>query len=106
MTQSKWLKWKIIHKETGLTFNQYVNKFKTVKNKDLNDINTTDTWSNQPTFKCVPVILESGIPAMVRIRLFSDYGFESFDFQILNPKDWIIEQKTTKEIERLITEEL
>lgn len=75
---SKWNKWKLIHKETGLTFRQYI--------KTVDRINTSsgkefvgDKWT--------PVLLESGMPAV-----YVDIAHYPYMF-FLNNKEWRIEIK-------------
>ena len=77
--ESKWLKWKMIHKETGLTFNQYYRKHPLVDNEGcLRDYKDD---------KLIPILLQSGIPAV-----YVDQAFYPCMFFLQN-KDWIIEQK-------------
>ena len=75
--ESKWLKWRIIHKETGLTFNQYFQKYPIVDN------NGCERYGE----KMFPVLLESGIPA-----IYVDQEYYPCLF-FLNNKDWIREKK-------------
>jgi len=70
---SKWNRWKLIHRETGLTFKQYQ---KSVGRDDPED---------------VPVLLQSGTPAIYNN---TDY-YPSIRF--LENKEWRIEMKPATE---------
>lgn len=74
----KWLKWKLIHKETGLSFNQYYRK---------NFINTPSGSYNYKDCKLIPVLLQSGITAFYVDQPY--YPYMSF---LIN-KEWTVEQK-------------
>ena len=65
---SKWNRWKLIHKETGLTYHEY--------QKSLG--HDTDKY---------PVMLQSGVPAIYDPEPY----YPSIDF--LNNKEWRIEMK-------------
>lgn len=77
--ESKWLKWKLIHKETGLTFKQYHKKYPIVDNNG--------TERHYKSDKLIPVLLTSGIPAV-----YVDQEYYPFLFFLRN-KDWIVEKK-------------
>lgn len=76
--ESKWLKWKMIHKETRLTFNQYYRKYPLVDSHGTN-------YSLQDS-KVIPALLQSGVPV---VYVDDRYPYAIF----LQNKDWIIEQK-------------
>lgn len=85
---SKWNKWKLIHRETGMTFNQYRQKFK-IKMKDgtINDM-------SHPKEKYMwyePVLLQGGYPAVYN-QNFSYYENAS-GLYFLDAKDWKIEMR-------------
>lgn len=67
----------MIHKETGLTFNQYKQKHSILDHNGF----------IRDKEKMFPVLLESGIPAV-----YVDQEYYPFLF-FLNNKDWIIEKK-------------
>lgn len=66
---SKWNRWKLIHKETGLTFKQYM---KSIGQDDPDDI---------------PVMLQSGIPAIYNNTPYYP------SIRYLNNKEWRIDMK-------------
>ena len=66
---SKWNRWKLIHKETGLTFKQYQKK---MGRDDPDDI---------------PVLLQSGIPAIYNNTPYYP------SIRYLNNKEWRIDMK-------------
>lgn len=76
---SKWNRWKLIHKETGLTFNQFYRKY-SVKDKDgvLHDYQRD---------KLIPVLLDSGMPAIYNTEKWYPYLF------FLKNCEWIVEMK-------------
>lgn len=76
--ESKWLKWKMIHKETGLTFNQYYREHPLIDNNGIK-------YPLQDS-KVIPALLQSGVP-VVYVDDCYPYAF------FLQNKDWIIEQK-------------
>lgn len=78
--ESKWLKWRMTHKVTGLTFNQYIQKHKVVINTGLEQ--------SFIGIKCFPVLLSSGIPAIYVDQEYYPY------LVFLRNTDWIIERKT------------
>ena len=71
---SKWNKWKLVHKETGLSFNQYRNKYR-VKDKDVFD-------HDLKGYKVEPVMLTSGI-----LAVYVDNKYDSYMF-FLDNKEW------------------
>lgn len=77
--ENKWLKWKLIHKETGLTFNQYYKKHSIIDNDGIERSYQSD--------KLIPVLLTSGIPAV-----YVDQAYYPSMFFLRN-KDWIVEKK-------------
>jgi hypothetical protein len=77
--ENKWLKWKMIHKETGLTFNQFYKKYPIIDNDGYARSYKDD--------KLIPVLLQSGIPAVYVDQPYYPYMF------FLQNKDWIIEKK-------------
>lgn len=74
---SKWNKWKLIHKETGLTFNQYYQEFGIKTNAGY-------IYNVDKNHKLVPVLLQSGIPAV-----YVDQAYYPSMF-FLNNKEWEI----------------
>jgi uncharacterized membrane protein YvbJ len=70
----KWLKWKLIHRETGLKFKQYIKN-----NKVTTSTGYLIDWSND---KVTPVLLEDGIPAVFNHEPY----YPSLTF--LCNKDW------------------
>lgn len=81
---SKWNKWKLIHKETGLTFKQYSKKYKIMDNNGL-----LYGYQNE---KLIPVLLQSGIPAV-----YIDQAYYPSMF-FLNNKEWKIEISLAKNV--------
>jgi len=77
--ESKWLKWKMIHKETGLTFNQYYRIYPLIDNNGIKYYLKNE--------KVIPVLLQSGVPAVYVDQPYYPYAF------FLQNKDWIIRQK-------------
>jgi hypothetical protein len=77
--ESKWLKWRMIHKETGLTFKQYYKKYPLIDN--------FGTENHRQEDKLILVLLQSGIPAV-----YVDQPYYPCMFFLQN-KDWIIEKK-------------
>lgn len=71
---SKWNKWKLVHRETQLTFKQFIktNKVRT----------STDYMIDWSKSKVTPVLLENGIPAV--------YNHEPYypSLTFLYNKDW------------------
>jgi hypothetical protein len=72
---SKWNKWKLIHKETGLSFNEYRNK-NPVRSKDGRGPYTLNEC------KVEPVMLTSGVLAVYVVRFYEQYMF------FLDNKEW------------------
>ena len=71
---SKWNKWKLIHKETGLSFNQYREKY---------PIKCTDGFDyNLEGYKVEPVMLRSGVLAIYVAASHYPYMF------FLDNKEW------------------
>lgn len=54
---SKWNKWKLTHKQSGLSFNQYRRKYNKIKSKDGEEHDIDG-------YKVEPVMLMSGILAV------------------------------------------
>lgn len=73
---SKWNKWKLIHKETGLSFNQYREKY-WIKSK----ITSYDLTKHEPG-KVIPVMLRSGVLAVYVDQSYYPYMF------FLDNKEW------------------
>lgn len=71
---SKWNKWKLIHKETGLSFNQYRNIYR-VRGNDVFDHDLKE-------YKVEPVMLTSGI-----LAVYVDNKYDSYMF-FLDNKEW------------------
>ena len=67
---SKWNRWKLIHKETGKTFNQLVQSGR-FKNYHKN-------------IKLIPVLLDSGYPAYYNPQPYYPY------LEALDAKEWKI----------------
>ena len=84
---SKWNRWKLIHKETGLSFKQYIKSHKVTDNNGLEH-----DWSRD---KCFPVMLDSGIPAVYIDQAY----YPSLYF--LRNTDWKIEMKRNEESESI-----
>lgn len=90
-----WHRWKLIHKETGLTFKQkarpengginyYINKSKS-------DSITNQSSSDDITM--IPVLLTHGYPAVY----FDEDYYPSMSFLVA--KEWIVKMKETNKIE-------
>ena len=79
---SKWNRWKLVHKETGLTFNQHHQKHGT---RDVDGIHRTKGMYNSKDM--IPVLLESGIPAVYVQEQYYPFMF------FLNNKEWEVRMK-------------
>jgi hypothetical protein len=79
---SKWNKWKLIHKETGLSFNEYRKKY-SIKPKDYICSRDLSDLSNS---EVIPVLLRTGIPAIYvgRNNFCGDCPYMLF----LDNKEW------------------
>ena len=82
---SKWNKWKLIHKETQMTFSQYIN--------DVGYVNTKSgsVVQKRNEQKWIPVILQSGIPAVYIEQDYYPYLF------FLKASDWLIQMNPATE---------
>jgi len=83
---SKWNRWKLIHKETGLTFNQYA-KEHTIMAHDGRTI-----YENFGELR--PVLLRSGIPAV-----YVDTPWYPYMFFLVN-KEWEVIMKPATPVGR------
>ena len=83
---SKWNRWKLINKESGLSFKQHYKTGKRFKNK------RGRSTRYSPSSELIPVLLDSGIPAYYNTE--QDYPY----LEILDPKEWIIIMKPATEL--------
>lgn len=74
---SKWNKWKLTHKQSGLSFNQYRRKYNKIKSKDGEEHDIDG-------YKVEPVMLMSGILAVYVAAGYYPYMF------FLDNKEWSV----------------
>lgn len=79
----KWNRWKLTHKETGLTFNQYYRKFP-VKGSDGIVYDYRGIGE-----KLIPILLDSGMPAV-----YIDTTYYPGMFFLVN-SEWDVVMKPT-----------
>jgi len=74
---SKWNRWKLIHKETGMTFRQYYKS----------GLFQHGGISYKENDELIPVLLDSGYPAFYNKEPFYPY------MEVLDAKDWKVIMK-------------
>ena len=83
---SKWNKFKLIHKETGLSARQYAKSSRFVDSSG-------STWGVEYR-EVVPVLLDSGAPAIYVNTPYYPYLI------ILKPSDWLVRMRPAREEEQ------